>query len=297
MRTAIGRFSAHLPRLALGGALLILAGCNTMNGGFNNQVGTTFYRQGNYTVARDEFQRAVANNPYNADYLHNLATAMKRQGDFAGAERTYRQAIDFDPGHQPSYHGLALLLKEQGRTDEAVALLDGWIDQQPYSAEPFIEMAWLKREMGDLAGTEQLLLTALRIKPNDYVATAQLGQLYQDTNQPDRAIAMYRRSLYSHWYQPEVQSRVAQLQRQYRPGAYSPVATGYAPPPQAYLGGLPYSYAARPAVQPPMGQLAVGVPVTTAPAVVGQPIPSGPPPLMEGDAAHTGDDLPLVEPY
>lgn len=307
MRTHMARFSACLAHVLAAGSLLCLGGCNTMNGGMNNQFGQAFYRQGNVTVARDEFQRAVANDPYNADYIHNLATAMKRQGDLAGAERTYRQAIDLDPGHQPSYHGLALLLKEEGRTPEAVSLLEGWMDQQPYSAEPFIEMAWLKRESGDIAGTEQLLLTALRVKPNDYVATAQLGQLYQDTNQPDRAMAMYRRSLNAHWYQPEVQSRVAQLQRQSMGAGYSFAPPTYAPPPsQAYLGGLPYGYATLPPGQPAFAQIASGPPTTASRVIVSQPSLTGPgaplaAPIADGDPAHAGEtasgDVPVVEPY
>jgi Tfp pilus assembly protein PilF len=259
-------------------ACLAFAGCNSMNGGLNNQMGMALYQQGNYTAARDEFQRAAANDPWNADYVHNLATAMKRQGDLAAAEQTYRKAVQIDPGHQPSYHGLALLLKEQGRTGEAVDLLQGWLDQQSYSSAPFVELAWLKRELGDTRGSEQLLQNALRIKPNDPIATAQLGQLYQDTQQPDRAIGMYRRSLYTNWSQPEIQSRIAQLQRQQATaGAYGQ-APGY---------GV---YAAAPGALPThSGMTSSGVP---APVVVQQPgMPSAQ--IVEGDAAHA----PLVQPH
>lgn len=197
----------------MGACVAFACGCNAMNGGFNNNVGQNLYRQGNYTAARDEFQRAVANDPFNPDYLHNLAVAQKKQGNAAGAEQTYRKALQRSPDHQPSYHGLAQLMKEQNRSHEAVDLLQGWADTQPFNPEAHIEMAWLQREMGDVNGAERSLQAAHRAAPNDHVVMAQLGQLYHDTNQPDRAAAMYRRSLHAHWYQPEVQSRLSSLER------------------------------------------------------------------------------------
>ena len=281
----------------------LLAGCNGMHGFANNQIGTAYYKQGNYAMARSEFQRAVANDPYNADYVYNLATSRKRQGDMAGAEQSYRQAMAMDPSHQPTYHGLALMLKEQGRTNEAVDTLQTWLDTQPYSPEPYVEMAWLKREMGDIAGSEQLLLGALKVKPNDSVATAHLGQLYQDTNQPDRAIAMYRRSLYTRWYQPEVKSRLATLEQSHPQTNVMTAYAGGAP----LQGPLPPTYAyyqtPRMAQQQAIPTYTTAMPPGAAPMA---PIASQQPvrllsPTADADPAHSDErisaHLPVVRPH
>jgi Tfp pilus assembly protein PilF len=186
-----------------------LCGCNSMNGQLNNQVGMWNYQQGNYLAAREEFQRATADDPQNASFTYNLACATKRQGDLAMAEETYVRAIHIDPSHQPSYHGLAELMNEQGRRAEATQLVSSWAQAQPHHAGAQIEMAWIQRENGDLNGAEQSLYRALAARPNDSIATAQLGQLYQETGRTDRAVAMYQRSLQSDWLQPQVQSRLA----------------------------------------------------------------------------------------
>jgi len=182
-------------------------------------------------MARSEFQRAALDKPDNADYLHNLASAMKKQGDSVAAEQTYRQAINVDPGHQPSQHSLIQLMFEQGRKQEAIEVAQTWVDTEPYLAEPHLEMAWIQRELGNVTLAEESLQKALESDPQNSVALAHLGQLYQQTGQPDRAAAMYQRSLAYKWYQPEVQSRLATVRPKHRGARHTRRTVAYSPQP------------------------------------------------------------------
>jgi Tfp pilus assembly protein PilF len=202
--------------------VLLLCGCNTVAGHVNNQVGMQSYERGNYIAAGEAFRRAAADDPRNPAFVFNLACAIQRQGDFPLAERTYVQSIALDPTYQAPYHGLARLLVDEGRQAEATQLISTWAAGQRLNAGAQIEMAWIQRLNGDRLGAERSLFRALAIEPNHPIATAQLGQLYQEGGHPERAIPMYERSLQRNWLQPQVEARLDALRSA---GAWS------APPP------------------------------------------------------------------
>lgn len=196
---------------ALSASALCLCGCYNMNGYMLNASGMNLYERGNYALAAQDFQTAVANNPQNPDYVSNLAKARMKLGDAAGAEQLFRQALTTNPGHQPSYHGLAELMLAQGRGPEAGQMLQTWAATQPYVAESHVELAWLQRELGQHQQAAQSLQQALQANPNHPTALAHLGQYYQDQGQPQQAVAMYQRSLQADWDQPHVHNRLASV--------------------------------------------------------------------------------------
>lgn len=190
-------------------AITAATGCTTMNGYTMNSSGMSYYEQGNYVAAANEFQQAAMANPANPDYIANFAKARMKLGDTQGAEQLYRQALSIAPSHQPSYHGLAESMLAQGREQEAASLLTAWAGTQPYIAESHVELAWLQREMGQNDAAAESLQRALQVNPGHSTALAHLGQYYEENGRADQAVALYQQSLRGDWNQPEVHSRIA----------------------------------------------------------------------------------------
>lgn len=223
-----------------------LCGCGAANGYIMNQSGLGYYRQGNYTAARFEFERAMMDNPYHPGYAYNVAKAMEKQGDAASAERMYQHTLTLDPQHQPAYRSLAGLLMENGRSGEARQLVQTWADTQPYSAAAHTELAALARKTGDLPTAERHLQAALQIEPQYPSALEEMGQVKQKMGQPQQAAAFYQRSLAANPFQPQVTSRLGALATSNRPSSAITMAN-YMPQSDPTMAGghIQASYSTR----------------------------------------------------
>lgn len=164
----LGKHSAW-KRLCIALLLLVsfstLNGCRTTNGKLMNRSGMRYYRKGNYEYARNEFERALMDDPHNASYAFNVARTMEREGDYENAELMYQHALTLDPSHQPSYHGLAAMLREQGREGEAGDLLTAWAETQPYRPDAQMSAADLAYAEGDVARAQWYQQQAMRSQP------------------------------------------------------------------------------------------------------------------------------------
>lgn len=208
----------------LGGVLLAafclpLAGCGSFAAGGLNSEGVRLFDQTRYQEALQNFQKALDNDPSNADALYNLASVYHRTGtlynrpaDLAQAEQYYNLCLGRDPNHAECYRGLAVLLAQQGRTEEAFRRIQSWADGNPASPDPRIELARLCEELGDPAQARQHLADALLADPDNARALAALGRLSEQSGDRVRALQNYQQSLVADRFQPEVASRVATLQ-------------------------------------------------------------------------------------
>jgi tetratricopeptide (TPR) repeat protein len=222
---------------------IVSAGCNLQSNRLN-VVGRQAFEQGQYTVAINEFQKALKANPNNADAYYNLAASFGAVGKqtknkqwLDQAEQLYRQAISVNGGHADAHRGLAGLLIETGREQYAFDLLNQWKDRYPSSTDPLVELARLYQEYGDSSRATDLLADALRLNPGDLRSLTAMGHLREVSGQTHLAIDNYLRALQVDGSQQGLVQRVAALQSRV---AALPVPNGSQNP----MPGQPVQYGA-----------------------------------------------------
>ena len=198
----------------------MLSGCGMVANG-RNVDGVRYFQQGQYNVAVQRFQAALAADRTNADAYYNLAATYHRVGvqnkdtaSLASAESLYRQALDINPNHVDCRRGMAVLLTETNRTDEAFGMLRQWVATNPTLADARVELARLHEEYGDRKTAETQLAESLQMNPNNWRAHAALGRLREQSGDYAQAMANYQRAYQINQFQPQLAERIAALQRQ-----------------------------------------------------------------------------------
>jgi Flp pilus assembly protein TadD len=173
-----------------------------------SQDGRNLFQRGRYQDARDSFQAALTLQPNDPALLYNVGQCFDHTDDTANAERAYRKCLDVSPDHAPCHHALAALLVRQGRRQEAVALIEGWMNAKPRLAAASAEDGWLLHQAGDLPAAQARLQQALQLDPHEARALTELGLIYESMQRPDRALALYERALEADPQQADLAERV-----------------------------------------------------------------------------------------
>ncbi|MGH8444688.1 MAG: type IV pilus biogenesis/stability protein PilW [Solimonas sp.] len=147
----------------------------------NTQLGVNYARQGQYDLAIEKLQRALERDPDYAPAHSALAVIYQTRGDSAAAEKEYRRAMALDSVDPTMKSNFGVLLCERGKPEEARRYFMEVAADPRY---PTPEQAWTnagicaRKSNPDQA--ERDFREALRLKPNDRDALAQMATLSFD---------------------------------------------------------------------------------------------------------------------
>lgn len=199
---------------ALLGLCSVSAGCQTdQHDRFLNysNEGVRLFQSGDYVSAREEFEAALALEPKDANLLYDIGQCYDRLGQYDKAQCYYQQCLTSTPNHADSRHAMAVLLYRNGRGSEADLMIQTWLASQPQLGAAYAEEGWRLRQSGDIPQAIGRYQQALHFDSKNVRALTELGQIYEQQEHPDYALALYMRALEINPQQPYIAERINAL--------------------------------------------------------------------------------------
>ena len=153
-------------------------------------LGTALERQGRTSEAEEQYQRVLVLDPGQPRALARLAAMghdrasdmlarglqFEDSGQLTEAERAYQAAVRFDPARPAIYRALGRVLQKQDRREDAIAAYLQVLPLDPASFETHNDLGVLYAQSGDLQRAVKHFEAAVRLRPDDAGARANLEQ-------------------------------------------------------------------------------------------------------------------------
>lgn len=158
-------------------------------------------KQGDRMIAL--YQAEMQKRPDNLDLLRQVGGFLMLQSRAKDAEPIYRRVIQLHPkalrfDEMEDYHRLAAILSQQGRGAEAIAIAEKTIQLSKQNRGAlffsYVVLGWLQVQEKQFTQATQSLQKAVAINDRS-PATCLLGGVLTLQNQPEQAIATYRKLL------------------------------------------------------------------------------------------------------
>jgi type IV pilus assembly protein PilF len=146
---------------------------------YNVQLGIAYMNQGDLARAKEKLDRAVGQDPDNADVRSARAMLFQRMGESAKADAEFRTALRLAPQDPKVVNNYAVYLCQNGRTDEGVKR---FLEAARNPLYPTPDVAYTNAgvclrtaKRDDEARTD--FIRALQLKPNSAEAAFQFADL------------------------------------------------------------------------------------------------------------------------
>lgn len=162
-------------------------------------LGLTYLKNGNFTQAKSNLDRALKFDPKSSDAHFAMAFYFQQVDEIALAEQYYESALslsDSDPNIVNSY---GVFLCQQGKYDKAKRYFLDAVNAQNYAAtaETYENLAICTQSQGDVTGAKKYFNSALNHQPTRSSTLLMLTNLYVQEGQWEEAkkkLVRYERS-------------------------------------------------------------------------------------------------------
>jgi Tfp pilus assembly protein PilF len=154
-----------------------------------------YHRAGDFENALQHYRALLQKNELDAQAHNNLGLLYQSKNLLDESARELQRAILIEPRNARAHNNYGVTLLGLRRIDEAAAEFRVALELEPRNVDALVNLA-LAQKQGDHADVaKETLLRALAIAPRSAEAHYNLGLVYDETNEPARAIDHYRRFL------------------------------------------------------------------------------------------------------
>ena len=139
--------------------------------------GQTLAKAGETAAALDEFNRAVALDPYNAQALYGRALIYQGNNDHDLAIADFSAASGLNPQKAEPLLGRATSYLAIGKVKEAAADLDEASEADPHNAQVWTARGQAYERLGDKAKASASYTRAVALRPRDDAARSGLARV------------------------------------------------------------------------------------------------------------------------
>jgi tetratricopeptide (TPR) repeat protein len=157
--------------------------------------GLSFYNQGDYVTAIEEYTQAIRLDPNYADAYYNRGLAYYNKEDYDRAIADYSQAVRLNPDYALAYYGRGLAYYNKEDYDREIADYTKAIRLDPNYTSAYYNRGLAYNEKGDYDRAIADYTKAIRLDPNYTSAYYNRGNAYYNKNDYDRAIADYTQAI------------------------------------------------------------------------------------------------------
>jgi type IV pilus assembly protein PilF len=149
----------------------------------HTELGAGYYARGQYAVALQSLDKALAAEPAYAPAYNILGLVRAELREDQRAEEAFRRAIALQPQYSEAHNNYGLYLCQRGRVDDALPRFEAALSNPLYSTpeRALINAGACSLSKGNVVGAEVFFMRALKRAPNN--AYALLGMAEVDFRQ------------------------------------------------------------------------------------------------------------------
>ena len=116
--------------------------------------------------AIEAYNRALSNEPDNAEAHYNMGNALKDQEKLEEAIDAYRKALSIKPDYADAYVNMGNVLTDQEKLEDAIEAYNGALSNEPDNAEAYYNIGNALKDQEKLGEAIEAYDKALSVKPD-----------------------------------------------------------------------------------------------------------------------------------